>query len=182
MYNELYEIWKREFENAALEKLPSDFYSKTVDYLRRLREESRMLDKRTMKAQLLKNEMQNVKRMLRELIQRRYKKLIITVSKGEKISSDFLTPEEEKIFEKFSPFTEAYFSFAKNFLRGNILKISVEREHKTSVLRFLKDVPTIIGADMKTYGPFKAEDVASLPVENAKILVKHGLAEKTDVN
>jgi DNA replication initiation complex subunit (GINS family) len=30
---------------------------------------------------------------------------------------------------------------------------------------------------MKTYGPFLAEDVASLPVENAKVLVKRGLAE-----
>jgi DNA replication initiation complex subunit (GINS family) len=35
---------------------------------------------------------------------------------------------------------------------------------------------------MKTYGPFKAEDVASLPVENVKILVKQGLAEKIEVN
>ena len=29
---------------------------------------------------------------------------------------------------------------------------------------------------MKTYGPFIVEDVASLPVENARILVKQGLA------
>jgi len=33
---------------------------------------------------------------------------------------------------------------------------------------------------METYGPFKVEDVASLPVENAKILVKKGLAEKVE--
>jgi DNA replication factor GINS len=45
-------------------------------------------------------------------------------------------------------------------------------------MRLLKDVPAIVGADMKTYGPFRTEDVASLPVENAKILVRQGLAEK----
>jgi DNA replication initiation complex subunit (GINS family) len=33
---------------------------------------------------------------------------------------------------------------------------------------------------MKTYGPFKAEDIASLPVENAKILIKQGLAERVE--
>jgi DNA replication initiation complex subunit (GINS family) len=35
---------------------------------------------------------------------------------------------------------------------------------------------------MKTYGPFKTEDVASLPVENARILVKQNLAEKVEIN
>jgi DNA replication initiation complex subunit (GINS family) len=43
-------------------------------------------------------------------------------------------------------------------------------------------VPAIIGSDMKTYGPFEAEDIASLPAENAKILVKQGLAEKVEVS
>jgi DNA replication factor GINS len=50
------------------------------------------------------------------------------------------------------------------------------------VLRFLKDVPALIGSDMKTYGPFEAEDVATLPSENAKILVKQGLAEKVEAS
>jgi DNA replication initiation complex subunit (GINS family) len=35
---------------------------------------------------------------------------------------------------------------------------------------------------MKAYGPFKAEDVASLPIENARILIKQGLAEKVNVD
>ncbi|MGB9779090.1 MAG: hypothetical protein ACPLW8_06745, partial [Candidatus Bathyarchaeales archaeon] len=61
-------------------------------------------------------------------------------------------------------------------------KIKVEKEHKVVVLRFLKDVPAIIGSDMKPYGPFKNEDIASLPVENAKILVKQGLAQKVEVS
>ena len=50
------------------------------------------------------------------------------------------------------------------------------------MLRFLKAIPSIIGADMKTYGPFAAEDVASVPADNAKILVKQGLAVVVDVS
>jgi DNA replication initiation complex subunit (GINS family) len=46
----------------------------------------------------------------------------------------------------------------------------------------VKEVPEIIGSDMKTYGPFKVEDVAALPVENTRILIKQGLAEKVEVN
>jgi DNA replication factor GINS len=182
MYNELYEVWRQELENVELVKLPDDFYSRVADYLKRIRGESRMLDKRTVKAFLLKKEWRNVKRMLRELIQARYKKLVKKVAKGEKVPVDVLTREEKKIFTDVSPFAEAYRSFAKNLIQGQSLKVDIEREHKVVVLRFLKDVPAIIGSDMKTYGPFKAEDIASLPVENAKILVKQGLAEKIEVS
>lgn len=49
-------------------------------------------------------------------------------------------------------------------------------------VRFLKPVPSIIGADMKSYGPFLVEDVASVPELNAKILVKQGLAKLIELS
>lgn len=45
-------------------------------------------------------------------------------------------------------------------------------------VRFLKDVPAILGPDMKTYGPFKKGDIAALPKENASIFIKMGIAER----
>jgi DNA replication factor GINS len=181
MYDELYEVWRREIEDFELVKLPDDFYSRVVDYLRRIKEEGRMLDKRTVKASLLQKEMQNVKRMVRELVRARYKKLVRKVAKGEKIPLDALTAEEKEICKGIAPFAEAYRNFAKKLIQGQFLKIDVKEERKNVVLRFLRDVPAIIGSDLKTYGPFKAEDVASLPPENAKILIKQGLAEKVEV-
>jgi len=181
LYDELYDAWKRELENTELEKLLPDFYSKIADYLRRLKEEGRMLDKRTVKACLLKNEMRNVKRMVHELIQTRYRKLVKKAAKGERIPSGFLTTEEKKIYASVLPVAEAYHSLAENILRGHAQKVNVEQNRKNAVLRFLKKVPEIIGADMKTYGPFKIEDVASLPLDNCKILVKQGLAERVEV-
>lgn len=181
MYDELYEIWKRGQEAIGLAELPADFYSKVADYLTKLKEESRMLDNRTVKARLLKNEMRNVRRMLRELTQSRYRKLVRAVAKGDKTTLDALTSEEEKIVNGVLPFAEAYHTFVKNLLRGRIVTIGVGQERRTVVLRFLKDIPAIIGSDMKPYGPFSVEDVASLPNENAKILVSQGLAESVEV-
>lgn len=181
MYNELYEAWRRELENIKLGSLSSDFYSRIASYLRRLKEEGRMLDRRTVKARLLENEMRNVKRMIRELIQARYRKLVRKAAEGEKIPSDFLTIEEKKIHMEVLPFAEAYQSFAENILRGYAPKVNVEQRDRKAVLRFLKEVPAIIGADMEAYGPFKVEDVASLPVGNSKILVKQGLAERVEI-
>lgn len=182
MYNELYESWKREIESVELERLPADFYRRIADYLRRQKEESRMLDKKTVKANLLKKEVWNVKRMVRELIQVRYRKLIRKVAKGENVPSDFLTSEEEKICGEGLTFSEAYRSFAKNILRGDMPKLNIGQKNKRAILRFLKDVPAIVGADMKTYGPFKVEDIASLPIENTKILIKQALAESIEAN
>ncbi len=54
--------------------------------------------------------------------------------------------------------------------------------NKRTVLRFTKAIPGIIGADMKTYGPFAAEDVASVPAKNAEMLVKQGLAVLIEVS
>ncbi|MBX5327942.1 MAG: hypothetical protein QHH18_01705 [Candidatus Bathyarchaeota archaeon] len=182
MYNELYEIWKKELETGELSKLPRDFYVKITDYMRKLREESRMLDKKTARAKLLDKEMQNVKRMICEVVHARYRKLVNKIARGGKVPSDLLTVEEESFLSGALPFAEAFQKFADGILRGHMSRTSLGKEHKRTVLRFLKDVPAVIGADMKLYGPFKIEDVASLPVENAKILVKQGLAEKVEVN
>jgi len=182
MYSELYEAWKRELENVELEKLPPDFYVRIADYVRMIREESRMLEKRTAKAGLLRKEMQNAKHMIIELIQSRHQKIIRKLVKGEEIPHDVLALEEEKIYAGISYSTEMIQIFAKEILRGHVAQAPVEKLQKRTALRFLRDTPAIVGADMKTYGPFKAEDVASLPFENAKILVKQALAEKVEVD
>jgi DNA replication factor GINS len=181
MYNELTEAWKRELENTELEKLTPDFYACVADYLRRLREEGRMLDRRIVKARLLKREIHNAKRMLRELIQTRYRKIIRRIADNEKIPSDLLTKEEAQICAACTPLLEAYQNFATSLIRGQMSSINVAVGHKNVALRFLKDVPEIIGADMKSYGPFKAEDVASLPPQNAQILTKQELAARVEV-
>jgi DNA replication factor GINS len=186
MYNELYAAWRREIEEASLGALPPDFYIRLADYLQRLNEESKTLDKKSLKVNLLEHEAQNVNLMLNQLLQVRYKKLVKTISQSHKVPSDLLTVEETEMGKNFVAFSDAYQKFARNIMQGQAAKIDVKVEpqvnHKRVVLRFVKSIPTIIGADMKTYGPFIAEDVASLPVENAKMLVKQGLAVSIEVS
>ena len=176
MYNELYSAWRREIEDASLGGLPPDFYTRIADYLRRIKEESRMLDKKSIKVNLLDRETQNVKRMLEDLLWARYKKLVKTITQNQQLPSQSLTVEEAKMCESFVTFSGAYRKFAEGLMQGQTVKVESEVSHKRMTLRFAKSTPAIIGLDMKTYGPFMVEDVASLPIENAKILVKQGLA------
>ena len=163
-------------------KLPPDFYVRIADYLKRIAEENGALDKKSVKISLLDHEMQNVKRMLDELIWARYNKLIKLITQNQKLPSELLTVEEAKISESFVAFSDAYQKFAKNLMLGQTVKAEVQDVSKRVILRFTKSIPAIIGADMKPYGPFKVEDVASLPANNAKILVKQGLAVLVEVS
>ncbi|MCX8177809.1 MAG: hypothetical protein N3F10_05895 [Candidatus Bathyarchaeota archaeon] len=177
MYNELFEIWKRERESKDLAQIPPDFYVKASEYIKRLKEEERMLDKKTVKAILLAEERRNVKRIIRELMRMRYEKIVRILARGEKPSADVLVSQEEKIISGSLNFAEAFRSFVKNVLQGRLSDSFSQETPKRILVRFLKDVPSIVGADMKIYGPFKCEDVASLPVENAKILIRQELAK-----
>jgi len=194
MYNELYAAWRKEIEEAPLGGLPPDFYVRTADYLRNIIEENKILDKKTIKVNLLDHEAQNARWMLEELLKARYKKLVKTITQSHKLPSNLLTVEEAKMCESFIAFTDAYQKFSNDLKQGETAKVEtkvdtkvdakVEAEvsHKRVVLRFAKSIPAIIGADMKLYGPFVAEDVASLPAENAKMLVKQGLAVSVEVS
>ena len=190
MYDELYAAWRLEIENGELGSLPSDFYARVADYLRRIKEENTMIDKKSVKTTLLEHEMSNATRMAQELISTRYRKLLKLIVAGRAVPSDSLASEEQKLYGGVLPSAEAYGKFEAGILQGQLVKINVEAAaqateppvvHTRVTLRFLKPVPSIIGADMKSYGPFLVEDVASVPVENAKILVKQGLAKQVEL-
>jgi len=55
--------------------------------------------------------------------------------------------------------------------------VEVSKPSELILVRFVQDVPQIIGVDLKTHGPFKAQDIASLPKENAEALIKQSLAK-----
>ncbi len=184
MYDELYAAWRLEIESPQLGSLPSDFYTRVADYLRRIKEENRMLDKKTIKSELLEHEQANAQQMTHDLIWTRYRKIVKMTVEGNKVSTDFLTAEEAKLLSGIAPSADSYTKFAQSILQGQMAKVEAEPtvEHKRVALRFIKPVPSIIGADMQTYGPFAVEDVASVPAENAKILIKQRLAEAVSVS
>lgn len=176
MYNELYEAWRREKQEENIQTLSKDFYARLTGYMRKMKEERRMLDEKTTKAKLLLRESKNAKRLVRELVQLRYEKTIKKAMAGEDIPRKGLTEEEEQLYGQIGPSIDSFQAVLKGILGGHKMHQERKRKPKKTVLRFVQNIPAIIGADMRTYGPFKPEDVASLPLENAKILIKQGAA------
>jgi len=175
MYNNLHEAWRKERDNAEIQRLTKDFYTKLADYVKKIKEESRMLDEKTVKGRLLEREYENAKRMIEELVQLRYRKALRKAVAGKTLPKEFLTEEEAKLHGEILPLAEAYQAFVEDILRGHVSGVERKKKPKKMLVRFLHEIPAIIGSDMKTYGPFKSEDVATLPVENARALVKQGV-------
>jgi DNA replication initiation complex subunit (GINS family) len=179
--------------------------------MKRIHEDSG-IDKKSVKVALLEHEAKNVNRMLEELLKSRYKKILKNITKNQRVPTEVLTTEEAAMCQTFAGFAEVYEKFSKSLLEGQatapqtaipqpVLPVTgatnqeapitvrlIESKpletpaHKRLTLRFTKPIPSIMGADMKSYGPFVAEDVASLPAVNAKMLVKQGLAVLIEVS
>ena len=197
MYDQLFAAWRREIEDASLGGLPPDFYGKIAEYMRRIKEDNE-LDQKTIKLNLLEHEAQNVELMLAEILELRYKKIIKIITKNQKIPLELLTVEEGKMAETFATFSAEYQKFKEDLKQGQLappspIKVTIKTDTKLTAtqttpaqkrltIRFTKNIPAIMGADMKSYGPFNAEDVASLPTLNAQILVKQGLAVLVEVS
>ncbi|MBY9007676.1 MAG: hypothetical protein KGD63_13075 [Candidatus Lokiarchaeota archaeon] len=50
------------------------------------------------------------------------------------------------------------------------------------MIRFIDQTPPLVGIDLINYGPFIKEDIANLPLKNAKILINEKFAEFIEVN
>lgn len=193
MYDELYDTWRLEIENDKLISLSPDFYVRLAEYMNNIKKENMLLEtKKGIKANLLAKEMANARRMTGELVSTRYRKAAKLVVAGQEMPLKNLAPEEQVLFRALGSSGNAFVRFKEGLLEGQLEKTCPESPvqsvaeasriiHHRIVLRFLKPVPSIIGADMKSYGPFLVEDVASLPSENARILVKQGLAKAVEI-
>ncbi|HYB93035.1 MAG TPA: hypothetical protein VED00_02720, partial [archaeon] len=67
-------------------------------------------------------------------------------------------------------------------VEGREIKLKAGAEKpKRLLVRFIQPLPAIVGIDMKSYGPFKSEDIASLPTENAEALLKQKAVVRVDI-
>lgn len=100
---------------------------------------------------------------------------------AEKTQAGNLLDEEKFILDAHEQQAERTGMILSATLHGRSkLLESVSQKHKTQpvIVRFLQDVDEIVGADFEKYGPFKAEDIASIPYDNAQALITTNAATK----
>ena len=169
----LHVIVMQEFQTDSPQELSTDFFRNLSNFIGKLKnEEYDGIEKKT------KNQIISTATNLTELLINRRLEKIFTSSK---ISYRILTDEEKFIVDSNDEMNER-----KNMILSGIINgkskfleiISTKHKIKPVTVRFVKEFDEIIGADLEKYGPFKPEDVATIPNENAQALISNGIALK----
>ena len=184
-YTTLYEAWKKEKETQKIQPLNKRFFAEISGYIKRLKDEIELLDEQTLLAHLALEKQKNLEKIVTEIIQIRYRKITNTLFNNQQIPSNHLTFEEANIYTGLSSTMREITNITQQILKGQVPDIKgIKRQEESTVLvvRFLTDMPAIVGSNMKTYGPFKAEDIASLPIKNAKSLINRSIAVKVETH
>ncbi|MBS7610982.1 hypothetical protein KEJ27_02035 [Candidatus Bathyarchaeota archaeon] len=182
MYDEILNAWKMERANEDLQPLPKDFYRRASMYFKQLAENLRIVDVESISAELLKSEMENSSTLFTRLYKLRIDKMISKIVKNHEVVRSSLTDEENILITYLKRFKEENDAIIENILNGRAPKTAPsEFKNKMMLVRCLKENPAIVGVDLKTYGPFKPEDLIYLPEENAETLEKRGIATKIKI-
>lgn len=93
-----------------------------------------------------------------------------------------LAPEERYIVEPLVQSRKRADRVGQAILNGQVAeleRISESVKQKYVIVRLMQPYSAVSGTDLATYGPFEPEDVAILPLENAKNLAKTGIISKS---
>jgi len=170
MYKHLLDVLNEELESEELSQLPSDFYINVQAYMHSLRD--KIKSGSDVEAKLAEAEAKLACEVVGAIVSLRLRKILKHFLVGASGPPKNLLEVELSAYEKISSAIEEFLSLTEKFasLEEGVLA-------KKILVRFLREVPAFVGVDLKTYGPFKPEDVANIPVINAEALAKRGVAE-----
>jgi len=150
-YSRLVEIFIAEATSPELSKIENGFYEEAKNFIARMREEAERSNE--VMAEILRREADICDQLLSSIARIRALK---------KIASG-----------KFDEATED----EKNAIEGRKVEKKAERKSNLAQVMFIKPAPSIVGEDLRIYGPFKRGDVALIPRANAEALEKKGIVE-----
>jgi len=171
--NYLYDLVLRESESDSVLEIEPNFYRKISDFIGSLRKQEYDGIENKIKEGLINM----TSEMTSLLLQIRLNKVIHTDSMNFENLLDeekFILDSEEERRER----TEMILSATIHGRSRLLESISQSHKTKTVVVRFLKEMDELVGSDLEKYGPFKAEDIATIPYENAQALISKKIATK----
>ena len=171
--NSLYAILQLEIENDTVQEIDPELYSSIGELIGNLKNKGYDGIESKIKDSLVKI----ISDMVTLLLKIRIEKAI----KSKELDYSNLLDEERFILDSEDELRQRKDVILAATLNGRLkLLETVANNHRTRsiVIRFLKPIDQIIGSDLQKYGPFDAEDVATLPFENALALIKKKIAVK----
>jgi len=159
-----------ELQSTVLLPIPDDFYSKISTYSQKLKRSSGSGNSEA-SISLIARQANMIDSMARQLLALRTRKATDQAAFLQLLPEErYVCSAQRKFQRRFDTFLEAVSGGQPSFI-----EFAHRSESGRSVtVRFTKHVNEIVGLDAKRYGPFEADDVASIPSASADILVAGG--------
>lgn len=192
MYKDISDAWAAEIENKELQNLEDLRFSKMADYLSKIRYAlTETLAENQLQADMYTQEALNLEFMLKDLLMMRRDKIIrAALAQRRPLGSMILS--EEELYNRLLRGFEGHSDFVREALAGlssSTLKHPTEATASQEdvidyvIVRFLRAIDNpIIGIDEVTYGPFKKEDLITIPAANARVWLKDGTVVRVTTN
>lgn len=174
IYSKIYSLWEKESTSAELSTIESDFITQIEHYMKNLKTNLKS-SKNAMVSELMEQKIVNLSYIIEDLFRKRLTKVLTSILKGKSVPKDSLCLQEIDVFTSIQKVLKKYLETLTLLQKGH----SIENQDIKLVngdyitIRFLKEVPQILGSDLKQYGPFLVDDVAVLPTKNVQTLLKH---------
>ena len=195
-YTRLHEAWENEHKRDELQNIPDGFLHEMKNYTTQLNKTS--VNPSTLSGSLTQTEKKFANQMFKELTELRLDKIMRSEINGLPLNAQALTPEEQQLHSNIRQLLTGYRqgielpavkpikqepppTVTKREPPPPPPKIE-EKDTELILVRFLQSLPAIMGIDMKAYGPFQPEELATIPRQNAENLIKRGIAKKVETD
>jgi DNA replication initiation complex subunit (GINS family) len=203
-YEGVYEILRKEKYRTELQKIDKDFFEQIIEYMKEKKKVAESKDKEGTifigEVQKAKKQLENIYKIIKELYEKRESKIIqvaLLDSRGEnKMEYDAMLDEEKEFYNKIlSLLDEFRENILVNVTNGKKPEINgkaekkeekvkkeepkeIKKDENIKVVKFTSSIPKFIGEDMEDYGPYEEEEIASLPLKIAEVLISNNKAEE----
>ena len=201
-YETLYEFLRREKSREELQKIDFHFFRDVLNYLR---EKQQAYDESLSKNDIFSQserdklhiQLANIKKILRDLYDIRERKIINMSVNTSRVKTHIvdtanLLPQESALFQSLSAVLSQYRTGILHKLielrEPDIMPIvlpvpEVPKEPEAATVqptnkhvKFLDKIEQFVGEELEMYGPYEANDEATLPSELADVLIGQGKA------
>ncbi len=162
-YETLRSIEQEERIGKKLAKLPDRFLLEVIDYMQK--KEAMAKEKGD------KWELKTAKQRFQNIMELRERKIVnftLSFVRSGAVPENMM-PEERELFDGVVKRVHDFHDKRRKAMTGE------STTFKT--VAFLQQLPQFVGIDMGYYGPYRQGDIATVPEDNARLLIEKGAAE-----
>ncbi len=178
-FEKIREIFRAEKDSRKMQPLPENLFIEIADYIRK-KESTEGKNSSDMR------ELENIRDTIKRFFEIRERKLIeqVFISLATEMPPENLTKEEEELFREVSSILRKHRFSMDGQMRYTPLQPETpqKEEQKTACYMFLKELPPVVGPDMKVYSFRQGHIIqdGDMPKPLNDLLLKKGFIRKHD--